>query len=83
MARLVALVRAVNVGGTEALSMKALTAACERCGFSSAVAVLQSANVTVEELVMQGRDLFVHYLAGQGRSQLKLPRASEKATTHD
>jgi uncharacterized protein (DUF1697 family) len=149
MTATVALLRAVNVGGTGLLAMSDLKALCERLGFDDVRTVLQSGNVVFrnplsrssaqarlakalaatmkapvtvvlrtpaelrstlennpfpkaetsrvivffsedppdraaleglvipgnEEVRLQGRDLYVHYPDGQGRSKLKLPGA--------
>jgi uncharacterized protein (DUF1697 family) len=145
----VALLRAVNVGGTGMLPMNELKALCERAGFTSPQTYIQSGNVIFEsrsterqvkstlekalavrigrpaaalvrrptelarvvarnpfaranprlvivffldepaspvalkrlvvpaqeEVVARGREVFVHYPAGQGHSRLKLPFA--------
>jgi uncharacterized protein (DUF1697 family) len=145
----VALLRAVNVGGTGAIAMSDLKALCERLGFEDVRTVLQSGNVVFrsgrpkssarallestlvdkmgapvmvvlrspaelrstlrnnpfpkaetnrvivffsedapepgalegltipgnEEVRLRGREIFVHYPDGQGRSKLKLPNA--------
>lgn len=145
----VALLRALNVGGTGLLAMSALKAICERIGFDGVRTVLQSGNVVFrspqsrsstqarlaaalaatmkspvtvilrtpaelrgtlknnpfpkaetnrvivffseerpdrtaleglmipghEEVRLAGREIFVHYPDGQGRSKLKLPHA--------
>lgn len=48
MAVYVALLRAVNVGGTGILAMKDLTAMCEKLGFVKARTYIQSGNVIFE-----------------------------------
>jgi uncharacterized protein (DUF1697 family) len=149
MAVYVALLRAVNVGGTGTLAMSDLQALCERIGFRSVRTVLQSGNVVFsspgtegkvqellsealarrmkapvgvllrtpaelqavldrnpfpkaptnkvivffmpdapakgaldgltipgkEEVRLVGREIFVHYPDGQGKSKLRLPQA--------
>lgn len=146
----VALLRAVNVGGTGTLASKDLARTCESCGFTDVKTVLQSGNVVFstslgeaavkkkleaalsghmkapvdvlvregaaiadvlahnpfpdppgnrvivffldgplakgaldavkgradEEIAGRGREVYVHYPSGQGRSKLKLPFAA-------
>ncbi len=146
----VALLRAVNVGGTGVLAMAKLVALCERAGLVGATTYIQSGNVVFrsgapearvkatlekalalelgkpvgvlvrraaeldrvladnpfalgppnrvivlfldeppprdallavqppgrEELVLHGREIYIHYPDGQGRSKLKVPFAS-------
>jgi uncharacterized protein (DUF1697 family) len=43
----VALIRAINVGGTSMLSMTELRALCERCGFAKVTTYIQSGNVVL------------------------------------
>lgn len=151
MALFIALLRAINVGGTGKLAMRDLQALCERAGFSKVRTYIQSGNVVFEsslsaartqatletalekklkkpvrvllrtvqdletlidrnpfpkaapnrvivfflgktvpkaalrnleipgreELAVVGREIFVHYPDGQGRSKLKVPLAGE------
>jgi uncharacterized protein (DUF1697 family) len=152
MTTYVALLRAVNVGGTGRLSMADLRRLCEDCGFCDVATYIQSGNVVFrsrlgpaaaqarlakgvaarmgkphgvilrtaaemaavaaanpfpkalpnrviafffveaapsrdavddvvppagEELVLRGRELFVHYPEGMGRSRLRIPFAKE------
>jgi uncharacterized protein (DUF1697 family) len=147
MTAYVALLRAINVGGTGKLDMEELRALCERCGFAGATTYVQSGNVVFksnrseasvqklleqsltekmgkpvgvlvrsaeelsaviahnpfpdaapnqlivffltaptvrgtlesiatpggEQLAAHGREVFIHYPEGQGKSRLKLP----------
>lgn len=147
MTSYVALLRAINVGGTSKLEMADLRQICERCGFTSVATLIQSGNVVFqskrseasvlklleqslaekmgrpigvlvrsaeelgsvleynpfpdappdklvvlfldkpaprgalddiqtaggEQLAAHGREIFIHYPQGQGKSQLKLP----------
>lgn len=149
MASQIALLRAVNVGGTGTITSKDLASLCARCGFTDVKTVLQSGNAVFqtslgeaavkkklaaalqehmkapvgvlvrdgealasvlahnpfpdaptnrvivffldeplapraldavkgradEEIVARGREVYVHYPSGQGRSKLKLPFA--------
>lgn len=151
MAILVALLRAINVGGTGKLAMAELVGLCEKAGFTDVRTYIQSGNVVFrtgaseakakttleralaaklgkpvgvflrrpaeldrvladnpfqeappnrvivmfldaappkdavagvkrpsgERLVLLGRELYIHYPAGQGTSKLKVPFASE------
>lgn len=151
MAGFVALLRAINVGGTGALGMSDLRDLCERAGFRAVRTYIQSGNVVFtsslaeakvkaklekalaaklgkpvavllrsgaeleavlkanpfskappnrvivlflneappknalsklaipggEEVVLRGREIFIHYPAGQGTSKLKIPFAKE------
>jgi uncharacterized protein (DUF1697 family) len=157
MSRLIALLRAVNVGGTGRLAMKDLASLCSACGFSEVRTYIQTGNVIFqsrlsaekagaalehalakhlgarvdvimrksddlrdvlqhnpfsgaepakvavffarnqlrpadfdgatgvagEQVSVGGRELYVHFPQGQGRSKLKLPKSLGVATARN
>ena len=52
----VALLRAVNVGGTGKLAMSELKAMCDELGFASAKTYIASGNVVFQSPEIRGRD---------------------------
>jgi uncharacterized protein (DUF1697 family) len=54
MTRFVALLRAINVGGTGKLPMKQLAALCGDCGFKNARTYIQSGNVVFDSRRTEG-----------------------------
>ena len=53
MTTYIALLRAVNVGGTGKLPMSALTTICERIGFSSVRTYIASGNVVFDSTMLE------------------------------
>ena len=80
MTSFVALLRAVNVGGTGKLPMSDLKAICEELGFTSVRTYIASGNVVFasrkdEEIKLGKREIYVHYGEGMGQSKLVIPAA--------
>ena len=91
MSTFIALLRAVNVGGTGKLPMSDLAALCAQVGFERVRTYIASGNVVFdddgsdaldkvtgradEELRLGRREIYVHYGQGMGTSKLKIPAA--------
>jgi uncharacterized protein (DUF1697 family) len=75
----IALVRAVNAGGTGMLPMSDLRALCEQAGFQNATKDAPADLVIPgrEEAKPSGREVLVHYPDRIGRSKLKVLSADQ------